>query len=213
MVNEIILNDKVYHIGENNLPCLITYGEKAGGSHLSVTMVADLFLRGTKILFLTAYPMAKDNFFQQIKGAKSKIAYITDEAQLNTGAQAIILESGNEQLYFKAVEKLDDLNERVVLIKNMEVFSDAVFDSCLKLQKIILSGDIDKCSAKKQISEKQFKTTVIFTKPKIKLLFEPPTLKKYTGYLWSDDTEGLVYSSALKIMCIMLLSFCSAFIL
>ncbi len=192
MVETILLNNEDYHINENDLPCLIHYAPKAGGSHFSVTMVADLFLRGSKILFLTAYPMAKDNFLQQIKGKELKTAFITDENQLNTDAQAIILESGNEELFLKAIEKLDDLNERVVLIKNLEVFSDAVFDSCLKLQKIILSGDIDKCSAKKQISKKQYKTTVLFSKPETPLKVEPPELEKYKGYLWSDDKEGLV---------------------
>jgi len=192
MADQLLLNNEDYHIGEDGLPCLIHYAPKTGGSHFSVAMVADLFLRGSKILFLTAYPMAKDNFLQQIKGEESKTAFITDEGQLNTNAQAIILESGNEELFLKAVEKLDDLNERVVLVKNMEIFSDAVFDSCLKLQKIILSGDLDKCSAKKQISSKQYKTIVLFSKSATPLKVEPPELEKYKGYLWSDGKEGLV---------------------
>ncbi len=192
MADKILLNNKIYNIDEEDLPCLITYGCKTGGSHFSMAMIADLFLRGSKILILTAYPMAKDNFLQQIKGNGSKTAFITDESHFNTDAQAIILESGNEKLFFQAVEKLSDLNERVVLVKNMEVFSDAVIDSCLKMQKIILSGDVDKCSVKKQISQNSFKTTIIFTKTKTKLSFEPPKLEKYTGYLWNDNQEGLV---------------------
>ncbi|MBU0569797.1 hypothetical protein KKB40_03375 [Patescibacteria group bacterium] len=192
MADTILLNNEVYKIGEDGLPCLIHYAPKAGGSHFSVAMVADLFLSGSKILFLTAYPMAKDNFLQQIKGEESKTAFITDENQLNTNAQAIILESGNEKLFLQAVEKLDDINERVVLVKNMEVFSDAVFDSCLRLQKIILSGNLDECSMKKQISEKQYKTIVLFSKSETPLKVEPPELEKYKGYLWSDSEEGLV---------------------
>ncbi|PIR46627.1 MAG: hypothetical protein COV07_03085 [Candidatus Vogelbacteria bacterium CG10_big_fil_rev_8_21_14_0_10_45_14] len=192
MADTILLNNEDYHISEDGLPCLIHYAPMAGGSHFSVAMVADLFLHGSKILFLTAYPMTKDNFLQQIKGSESKTAFVTEESQLNTNAQAIILESGNEQLFLQAVKKLDDLNERVVLVKNMEVFSDAVFDSCLKLQKIILSGDVDKCSAKKQISDKQYKTIVLFSKSETPLKVEPPELEKYKGYLWSDGKEGLV---------------------
>ncbi|MCX6785129.1 MAG: hypothetical protein NTV81_04375 [Candidatus Komeilibacteria bacterium] len=192
MLDQILLNNEEYYITEGGLPCLITYAEKAGGSHFSITMVADLFLRGSRILFLTAYPMAKENFLKQTKGNESKTTYITDANQLNTNSQAIILESGNEKLFLEAVNKLTDINERVVFIKNMEVFSDAVFDVCLKLPKLILSGDIDKCFAKKQISEKLFNTTVIFTKPEVKLTYEPPVLEKYTGYLWSGGAEGLV---------------------
>lgn len=192
MTDQILLNNKVYHITEDGLPCLIHYTPKAGGSHFTVTMVVDLFLRGSKIVFFTAYPMAKDNFLQQIKGMESKTAYITNESQINTNAQAIILESGNEKLFLRAMKKITDINERVVLIKNMEVFSDAVFYSCLDMQKIILSGDIDKCSAKKQISEKYYKTIVLFSEPETSLKIEPPALEKYTGYLWSNDNGGLV---------------------
>ncbi len=192
MADQMLLNNQVYHIGEDCLPCLIHYASKTGGSHFSVVMVADLFLSGSKILFLTAYPMAKDNFLQQIKGEESKTAFITDESQLNTDAQAIILESGNEKLFLSAVEKLDDLNERVVLVKNMELFSGAVIDPCLKLQKIILSGNLDECSIKKQISEKQYETVVLFSKSATPLKTEPPVLEKYTGYLWSESKEGLV---------------------
>ena len=192
MADTILLNNEAYHIGEDGLPCLIHYAPRTGGSHFSVAMVADLFLRGSKILFLTAYPMAKDNFLQQIKGEELKTAFVTDERQLNSETQAIILESGNEKLFLQAVEKLDDLSERVVLVKNMEVFSDAVFDSCLKLQKIILSGNLDACSMKKKISEKPYKTIVLFGKSETPLKVEPPELEKYKGYLWSESKEGLV---------------------
>jgi hypothetical protein len=192
MANVILLDKEKHNIKEDNLPCLISYAPKTGGSHFSMTMVANLFLQGSKILILTAYPMAKDNFLQQTKGEESNTAYITDENQLNTDTQAIILESGNEQLFLKAIEKLDDINDRVILVKNMEVFSDTAIESTLNFPKIILSGDIDKCSAKKQISQKDFKTTILFSKPEIDIEFNPPVLEKYEGYLWCDDIKGRV---------------------
>jgi hypothetical protein len=192
MADEILLNNKTYHVEESDLPCLVTYKEKTGGSHFSVTMVADLFLRGSKILFLTAYPMAKDNFLQQINGAKSKTAYVTDENQSDLTAQAIILESGNEKLFWRIVEEMSDINDRVVLVKNMEVFSDKLIEYCLNLPKVILSGDVDKCSGKKQISDKRFKTIIIFSEPDWELSFKVPVLEKYFGYLWSDDHKGTV---------------------
>ncbi len=193
MADKIVFNDsEEYHIGEEGLPCLITYAEKTGGSHFTVTLVTDLFLRGSKILFLTAYPMAKDDFLQQIQGSETKTAYVTNTDQLNTNAQAIILESGNEELFLNAIKQLDDVHNRVVLIKNIEVFSSAVFDTCESFQKVILSGNIDQCIAREQISEKKFKTIVMFTRPVTPLPVEPPTLEKYVGYLWSNGQKGLV---------------------
>lgn len=136
--------------------------------------------------------MAKDNFLQQIKGEESKTAFITNESQLNTDAQAIILESGNEKLFLKAIEKLEDLNERVVLVKNIEVFSGAVIASCLKLQNIVLSGNLDACSMKEQICNKQYKTIILFNNSDSLSNRELPALEKYAGYLWSDTMKGIV---------------------
>ncbi|MFH1171595.1 MAG: hypothetical protein V1778_03590 [bacterium] len=192
MADQIILNNEIYHFTEDNLPCLIHYAPKAGGSHFSVTMVADLFLRGSKILFLTAYPMAKDNFFEQIKGMESQTSYVTSSDQLDANAQAIILESGNERLFLEAVKTLPDILERILLVKNMEVFGQTVFDACLNHPRLILSGNIDTCLAKKQISEKSWKSIVLFTKPLTPLRIEPPILEKYIGYFWNESAQGLI---------------------
>lgn len=190
MADQILINDRIYRVKENDLPCLITYTEKSGGSHFSISMLVDLFLQGQKILFLTAYPMAKDNFFEQIKGHENKTYYITVEQQLDEKNQAIILESGNETLFLQALKKLDDLDERIILVKNMEVFSQAVFDACLDKQKIILSGNIDKCLAKQQIAAQKFNTIVAFSQPEINLDLDLPPLEKYTGYWQGREING-----------------------
>ncbi len=190
MADQILLNDEIYQVKENDLPCLINYAKKAGGSHFSVSMIVDLFLQGKKILFLTAYPMAKDNFFEQIRGHEDKTSFITQEENLNTNDQAIILESGNENLFLQALKKLPDINERIILIKNMEVFSQAVFDVCLNKEKLILSGNIDKCVAKNEIATKKFNTVVIFSGPEINLNILVPDLEKYVGYWWNKNVSG-----------------------
>lgn len=190
MADSIILDDKIYKVSENDLPCLVVYGEKAGGSHFTVTMITDLFLQGKKILFLTAYPMAKDNFLEQIKDFPGKTINITDKKQLDD-TPGIIIESGNEELFLAALKLLPDIKERIILIKNMEVFSQTVFDACLPFSNLIFSGDIDKCIAKEQIIKNVYKTIVVFTKPQIKLGFEIPALEKYVGYWRGENNKGL----------------------
>lgn len=74
----------------------------------------------------------------------------------------------------------------------MEVFGQDVFDTVLNYNKLILSGDIDKCIAKKQISMINFNSIVLFSKPEIKLKYSPPELEKYSAYLWSGENEGVV---------------------
>lgn len=192
MADTILLNNEVYQISEDVLPCLIHYTPESGGSRFTLSIVANLFLKGSKILFFTAYPMAKDDFLQQIEGMASKTTMVTDESQLSCNSQAIIIESGNENLFLQAVSKLDDIDERVILVKNIEVFGNAVFDSCLEFEKIIFSGDLDKCSMRKQISKKQYNATVLFNKSEALPKAELENLKKYSGYLWSRSKEGLV---------------------
>ena len=191
MADKIILNNEIYKVSENDLPCLVHYEEKSGGSHFSVTMITDLFLQDKKILFLTAYPMAKENFFSQIKGYEEKTSYITDIKQLDENIQGIILESGNENLFLQAIKTLKDVDERIILIKNIEFFNQTIFDNCLNFKKLILSGNLDKCIAKQEIKNKKFNTIVNFTKPEIELGIQMPPLEKYIGYWWSQDKEGL----------------------
>lgn len=192
MADKILLNSEFWNPKEGNLPCLITYAEKSGGSHFSIVMLANLFLSGSKVLLFTAFPMAKDNFIGQIKGGGQSVSIVTNENEINNDSQVIIVESGNQELFLKVIEKLDDIDNRVVLVKNIERFNSYTIESCLKLEKVIISGDIDLCSSNKQIMGKQFDTIVIFSSPKTTLPFDVPELEKYKGYFWSTDSKGIV---------------------
>lgn len=193
-MNKILLNNEEYKATEQDLPSLIIYGEKSGGSHFTVTLVADLFSSGSKVLFFTAFPMAKDNFLEQTNPNHSKIAFVNSIIDLNNlkDSEVIILDSGNENLFVEAMKVLTDIKERVILVKNIEAFSQEVFDACLGFDKIILSGHIDTCIAKNQILEKSFKSTIIFTMPDISLPIEIPPLEKWTGYLSSENKKGII---------------------
>ena len=194
MAYEILLNKEVFHFTENGLPCLVHYKNKTGGSHFTVTLVADLFLQGSKILFLTAYPMAKDNFLEQVKGKEKDIIFIEEVSDLKDSEnyQAIILKSGDEKLYLDVIKVIPDINERVVLVKNFEIFTEETIEKTLQMKKIILSGDIDKSPSKKQISDKLYQTTISFSQPDTAVDFKTPILEKYSGYLETTDKEGLV---------------------
>lgn len=194
MKNQILLNGEAYSVSETDLPYLVTYGEKAGGSHFTITLVKDLFLSGSKILFLTAFPMARDNFLSQIGEDHSAIAMVNSVSELEVvkDKQVIILESGNENLFIEALKILPDIEQRVVLVKNIEAFSSAVFDSCIGLSRIILSGNLDECVSKNQIAEKPFQNIVVFTKTVTSLPVELPELEKWTGYLSGTDAKGII---------------------
>lgn len=191
-MNQILLNDKKFSFSKEDLPCLIHYSSGAGGSHFSVTMISDLFLSGSKILFLTAYPMAKDNFLQQVAGNENKVLIATQKYQLTIDKQAILIESGNQNLFFEALNCLDDIDERIIFIKNFEVFDDKIILAVSSKQKLIISGDIDNSSIKDELTNKNFKTIIQFSKSNTKLYPECPILKKYVGYFWQKNKNGLL---------------------
>ncbi len=105
-----------------------------------------------------------------------------------------MLKSGEDNLFESAINILEDLEERVIFVKNMEVFNDKIIDICLEKQKIILSGDIDKCNSKKRILDKNFKTTILFSKSEVKMSVSPPKMEKYTGY-WVIPSVILIFKS------------------
>ncbi len=193
MSEKLVLNNEPYIISENDLPCLVTYGEHMGGSHLSITLVANLFLSGSKILFLTAYPMARENFLAQI-GQTSDVTFVDSISELekSLNAQAIVLKSGDEALFLEAINIIPDISERVVLIKNMEMFSEAILDISLAFEKVIMSGNIDTCVAKEKITKKNFKTLIAFNQPEIEIPLTVPALEKYAGFLLSDTKGGVL---------------------
>jgi len=165
-----------------------------GGSHLSIVLIADLFLRGSKIIFLTAYPMARDNFLNQVGIDNPNIISIDSPEELGEAikAQAIIIESGNATLFLNAIKNLPDLNERIIFIKNIEIFNEEIYDACIESKKLIISGDIDECDYKDKIPNQQFKTIIAFNQPKTPIKIKIPTLEKWDSFLSSENQNGIL---------------------
>lgn len=193
MIDKIILNDKEFIPTEVLLPSLIHYLEKTGGSHYSVTMVAHLFNTGSKVLFFTAYPMARENFLEQVGMDENKIAYVSteDELKLNQDKQCIILDSGNQELLNFTLDNLADINERVILIKNIEKFENEIILKVIAFDKVILSGHIDECDLKSEISQKAYNSVILFNVLDSISIGEIPSLDKYTAYFWTKDLQGI----------------------
>lgn len=192
MVDKILLNNQEFHPGEEDLPCLIHYTEGTGGSHFSVTMLADLFLRRSKILFLTAYPMARENFLKQVMGHEDDVSFVTQKNQITTEKKALIIESGKESLFTEAMRELNDLDARIIFVKNFESFHDDTIMSVALHKKLIVSGNLDISSAKKTLHSSRFKTIIQFSHSDEITSPLCPNLEKHTGYFWQSTKDGLV---------------------
>lgn len=102
------------------------------------------------------------------------------------------MQSGNEELFLEVLEKLPDIHERVILVKNIEAFSDRIFENLIGEDKIILSGNIDTCIAKESLMKRKYSTLVAFSVPETEIGIDIPPLEKHTGFLKNKRESGII---------------------
>ncbi|MEI6835534.1 MAG: hypothetical protein WCK59_01760 [Candidatus Falkowbacteria bacterium] len=173
----VLLNNQKINFNSNDFPMLISGTEKTGSSFFSVCLLAELLKNGYKVLFLSAYPMAKEEFRKQIGGEFEN---------------AVIIESGEESDLIKAIKGLTDLEERLVLIKNIDVYSHKIFDVLKNLQLVIFSGDLDKCKFASSLIDKTFPTKIFFSSSEKDRHVIAPSLAKFCGEVVSKKYGGVI---------------------
>ncbi len=195
---EIILkrDNSIVNFSETDLPMLIHGASHAGASLFSVTAIVNFFLTGKKVLFFTAYPMAKEEFNEQIKdtGKENNVFYLQNPSDIREAQkhEVVIVKSGDSKLCVEAIQTLSDVAERIIFVKNIEsILAKKLFDIVSKYQKIILSGDLDQVEFKDEIAKIKFSTKILFSTPTIDLKLDLPKLEKYVGFM-SGKESGLV---------------------
>ncbi len=173
-INKILLNGNDFECSEADLPMLIHGEDKAGASLFTVSYIANLFARGSKLLCITGYHMARDEFYKQTNAPHSQNAVFCLKEEVED--------------FESYIKTLPDIEERVIVIKNIELFSEEVFNLVYSKQLLIISGDINKCVFKEKILNLKFKTKVLFSKLDKE---EMPDLQKYQGFLANNQTSGI----------------------
>ena len=78
MLKKILLDNQEFHFTKSHLPTLIHGEEHVGASLFTLTMLADLYTQGSKVIALTAYPMAIEEFDKQT-GSDENMQFFTKE--------------------------------------------------------------------------------------------------------------------------------------
>ena len=201
MIDAVLLNKEFFKFNAENLPCLMNYREKMGGSHLSIVLIADLFAQGHKIVFLCGYPAAEEKFMELIDKDYSNIKFVTNREDFPHAEeyQMVMIKNGNESLLYDASNILPDFKERIIFIKNIEKFGEDTFDLVLPLEKLILSGNVDECIAKWKITQKHFNSIIAFNQPQIIIPnLEVQTLDPWTAYYKGPEESGVISVSVQK---------------
>lgn len=158
----------------------------------SITTIADLCSQESKALFVCGYHMAREEFLQQTAITDYEIVERESDVKLAAQKQVIFASTHKHDLFAKLVKTLPDTDDRIVFIKNVELFDDKVLNLTENISNLILTGDIDKCSFIQQILDRKWQSRVFFSQSTNLLNIKMPDMPKYSGYLKSQDDEGLV---------------------
>ena len=189
MIYKILYNENEYEPSIKDLPCLISYADKTWWSQFSMTMLAHLCLSGQKAIVLTAYPMAQENFEEQVEWENISIGHITtlEDIEYNKDEQVVFIESWNSDLFIATLNQLEDIDERIIFIKNFEIFEKPVIEQCLQYEKVIISWNIDNCEIKEKVGQHIYKTIIAFSPPIYQLPISYSPQDRYIWYIeWND---------------------------
>ena len=175
-----------------DLPMLISGAPGTGSSHFSTQLIYQLVKSGEKVLFFTALPAAKDEFKTLLSESELMDTEFVAEGEEVTGQRITVLLSGEEASCIDALRKLDDLNERIVFVKNMDRYSVELFALVKDVGQLVISGDIDETRYAQEMESMSFATKVYFSQPVSLPLKNFPHLERYSGYLIADSQSGIV---------------------
>jgi len=175
---KILMNNEIRNFTKEDFPILISGACKTGSSLFSISLVTSLFENGNRVLFLTAYPAAKEDLRRQLGDR------INDNA--------IIVDSGEEDIFIEKLDQMNDLGDVIVLLKNMENYSTKLFDKLKNHKLVIFSGDIDECVFGEELAKMDFKTRIFFSYPQKLEIGNKIDLPKYNGHIIGDNTSGVI---------------------
>lgn len=90
------------------------------------------------------------------------------------------------------IDTLKDIDERITLVKNVELYEEKVIKAALKKSKVILSGDLDKCVYSSMLLKHDFATKIAFSQDECSFITLPEGLPKYSGYMVSCNSNEIV---------------------
>lgn len=173
----ILIDNKEADFREISFPILIHGAEKTGTSFFSICLLANLVRSGMQALIFSAYPAAKEEFRKQIIGYEDN---------------CIIIDSGEEQVFIEALKNIRDLDDRVVLIKNIDKYTVDLFNAVSNLKLVIFSGDLDNCEFANNLVSKNISSKILFSPSEKYPQYDLVGLPQYYGKIFSDQYSGVI---------------------
>jgi hypothetical protein len=187
-----LLDNQPYSFTSEDLPALIHGEAHAGASLFTITLLRELYSQGEPLILLSEGESAKTEFLDQANNTPDIIS-LTDQAQIQTAQehQVIHVTKEHELLLPHLLENLPDKMERVVLIKNMELFSSDTIALFYRHPLVIFSGDLNKSPDKESLLQLKFNAKFFFSPLYDDLRLTLPPLEKYQGYFLGRISQGI----------------------
>ncbi|MDD3939669.1 MAG: hypothetical protein PHF49_03410 [Patescibacteria group bacterium] len=173
----ILLDDKKIDFSLNDLPILISGAEKTGSSLFTICLLTNLVKSGHKVILFSAHLAAKEEFRNQVGSGADK---------------ALIIESESEDVFIEIIKTIPDLSERVVLIKNIDSYTQKLFNVVKDLKFVIFSGDLDKCQFADDLMNLNFESKIFFSFSEKCPVEELKELPKYFGKIIGEKYNGVI---------------------
>lgn len=170
----ILLNREPLITSTIAFPILVNGADKTGASHFSIELLAELYRSENNILFFSGYEMAKTSF-KKITGDSF------DPERVR------ILEDANEAQLIEAVHSMSDIADRLIYIKNFDLYSPETLKEVTKFPKLLFMGNLEKAKAKDILKDVDWKTKIWFGRPEV---------EQYYGVMESEALSGIVHTSA-----------------
>lgn len=192
MLQRITCNGVDYLPSDSGFPMLIHGKEGSGASLFTISLVANLYQSGFKLLCLTGFEMASKEFLQQVGKQDNIFRYPWNNSIPDSSKKAILITRENTESFLGLVDRLDDIEERVVLVKNIELFGDEVIERVKAKNRLIISGDIDKCERPLSMLDLAYNSKIMFSKSTQIHDVAVPELPKYHGYIKNRHLDGVI---------------------
>jgi len=172
MLKKVLLDNQEMQLRQSDLPILIHGEEGSGASLFTMTLLGEFYFQGLNVVALTGFSMASKKFVE-LTGEHDNVHFFTKE---------------ESDAFIKFVNKITHLSDYILLIKNIELINEETFESVRDFNNVIISGDINKCSYKENLSQMAFNAKIYFS-PLSEAL---PEIKKYQGLLVSENRRGII---------------------
>lgn len=187
----ITLNNDDFAFTTSHLPCIINGVDGSGASNFSIHLAAQLIQQGNKLVFFTAYPMAKDKLKSLVKN--DLLAEVSSSRDIDYMDQdkTILVNSNDLELFHNVLQSIGVTNDYTVFVKNIESY-DSLGSLVWKYSRLMLSGSIDDCGYADDAMKVNWKSKIMFSSSRNITQIDLPQLEKYEAYLESPDNTGIL---------------------